>query len=60
MPTLKRQSGRTRCKPPAPNDPLAALRADPAVRAADPAARAWLLGLLANGEHAEQQQTSAK
>jgi hypothetical protein len=35
-----------------PQDPLAALRRDPAVRAAERSARAWLLALLQRGERA--------
>lgn len=42
-----------------PTEPLAALRADPAVRAADPAARAWLLALLSRGERSNADQDVA-
>jgi hypothetical protein len=51
MSSIARESPRRpRAGRPAP-DALARLRADPAVRAADPAAREWLLALLERGEH---------
>jgi hypothetical protein len=58
MSNTKRLSTRRRSAADNTRAALARLRADPAVRGADPATRQWLLTLLSNGDTAEKKKRS--